>query len=607
MSRFEKSLNDMKASFTPTAPIKAVEEVCVTCGANHSYNHCPLTRGRNEFPIFHDNIQQFQTAAVGNFVQGNRNSNLSSQMRPPGFNQPNQQNNQNRYQGNNFNPNHNQNHQNNQGIVYQNPPQQASTYQAQVSQNSVLNNKFEAYTNANDANMTNLQLKFDTFQRNQQEFQKSSERKQDDFQNQIMSFMQNFNNNKASSLSSLPSNTIPNPRNEAKAITTRSGEVVYQEEEEVDLEDVFQIQDIVLREKLLSINRLIANIESLNDNPTPDRVLNSFVSFPISKESDNSLSDIFSLEFETFCDHTEETRSGNTTTYANDSLPEYDSFCFEIKPDQERLINIVKNDISDDSSNDPLLEEADLFLAFDNSIPSEIPSGEIKVHIEVLSVLWEIPSGEIKVHIEVLSVLWGNRLLIRTVRCRCLVWRNKLDLDTLSMDDLYNNLKIYESEVKGISSSTNTQNTTFVSSSSNNSNNSNGVNIAQGVNTANGVNTASSQPNSTQLVNEDLEQIHPDDLEEIDLKWKMAMLTMRVRRFLKNTGRKSNQTGNDSVAFDKTKVECYNCHKRGHFIREYRAPRGQDNKSRDATRKTVPVETSNSSALVSCDGLGGYD
>nr|GEZ50060.1 reverse transcriptase domain-containing protein [Tanacetum cinerariifolium] len=70
-NRFEKSLNDMKASFvTPTAPIKAVEEICVTCGANHSYNHCPLTRG-NKFPIFHDNIQQFQTAAVGKFIQGN--------------------------------------------------------------------------------------------------------------------------------------------------------------------------------------------------------------------------------------------------------------------------------------------------------------------------------------------------------------------------------------------------------------------------------------------------------------------------------------------------------------------------------------------------------
>nr|GEX94410.1 hypothetical protein [Tanacetum cinerariifolium] len=140
--------------------------------------------------------------------------------------------------------------------------------------------------------------------------------------------------------------------------------VVQQEEEEVDLEDISQIQDAVLREKLLSITRLISNIEYLNDNPTPDRVINSF-------ESDNSLSDNFSPEFETFCDYTEETRSGNTTTHADNSLPEYDSFCFEIEPDQERLINLMKNDISDESSNDSLLEEANLFLS-DNSIPSGI-------------------------------------------------------------------------------------------------------------------------------------------------------------------------------------------------------------------------------------------
>nr|GEW50874.1 reverse transcriptase domain-containing protein [Tanacetum cinerariifolium] len=106
---------------------------------------------------------------------------------------------------------------------FQNPPQQASTYQAPVSQNSVSNNKFEAYTKANDANMNNLQLKFDTFQKNQQEFQKGFERKQEEFQNHMMNFMKNLHNNKASSSSSLPSNTIPNPRNEAKSITTRSG------------------------------------------------------------------------------------------------------------------------------------------------------------------------------------------------------------------------------------------------------------------------------------------------------------------------------------------------------------------------------------------------
>nr|GFB27156.1 hypothetical protein [Tanacetum cinerariifolium] len=89
------------------------------------------------------------------------------------------------------------------------------------------------------------------------------------------------------------------------------------------------------------------------------------------EESDNSLSDNFSPEFETFCDHTKETRSGNTT-HANDSLPEYDSFCFEIEPGQERLINVMKNDISEESTNDPLLEENNLFLASDNSIPSGI-------------------------------------------------------------------------------------------------------------------------------------------------------------------------------------------------------------------------------------------
>nr|GFC33548.1 hypothetical protein [Tanacetum cinerariifolium] len=85
------------------------------------------------------------------------------------------------------------------------------------------------------------------------------------------------------------------------------------------------------------------------------------------------------------CDHLEETRSGNTN-----SFPEYDSFCFKIEPDQERLINLVKNDISDDSSNDPLLEEVDLFLAFDNSIPSGIenfaddPEGDIRFLEELL-------------------------------------------------------------------------------------------------------------------------------------------------------------------------------------------------------------------------------
>ncbi|GJU59344.1 ribonuclease H-like domain-containing protein [Tanacetum coccineum] len=67
---------------------------------------------------------------------------------------------------------------------------------------------------------------------------------------------------------------------------------------------------------------------------------------------------------------------------------------------------------------------------------------------------------------------------------------------------------------------------------------------------------------------QDLQQIHLDDLEEMDLRWQIAMLTMRARRFLKNTDRKLTINGNESVGFDKSKVECYNCHKKGHFAKE---------------------------------------
>ncbi|GKE85677.1 reverse transcriptase domain-containing protein, partial [Tanacetum coccineum] len=113
MSRLEKMISEKNVTIPAT--VKAVEEVCVICGSNHNFNNCPLTR--NEFPVFHDNIHQFQQiAAVGNFVQRNP-PNLANQIRPPGFNN---QGNQSRYQGNNFNSNQNRGNnfnQNHQGTL----------------------------------------------------------------------------------------------------------------------------------------------------------------------------------------------------------------------------------------------------------------------------------------------------------------------------------------------------------------------------------------------------------------------------------------------------------------------------------------------------------
>nr|GEV63763.1 hypothetical protein [Tanacetum cinerariifolium] len=109
-----------------------------------------------------------------------------------------------------------------------------------------------------------------------------------------------------------------------------------------------------------------------------------------------------------------------------------------------------------------------------------------------------------------------------------------------------------------------------------------------------------SQSNSPQLDNDDLKQIDADDLEEMDLKWQMAMLTMRARRFLLRTGRNLRANGTTSMGFDMSKVECYNYHRRGHFARECRPLKDtRRTVPVETQRKNVPVETSTSNALVS--------
>ncbi|GJZ53423.1 retrovirus-related pol polyprotein from transposon TNT 1-94 [Tanacetum coccineum] len=231
--KMNQMMSQMKALVVTPAPVKAVEEVCVTCGSNHNFNLCPLTRNGNDFPVFHDNIQQFQqTAAVGNFLQRNQPFNLASQMRPPGFNQPNVQTNQNRYQGTNSNfnqnrgGNYNQNRPNNQtqNQVYQAPPYQTPTNQPPINQvlpyqpptNSVLKTDFENYVKANDAVLKNVQNQGQNLQ-NQMANVTSL----------LTSLCDNFKNSASTSNSgTLPSQTVTNPRQQINAITTRSGKIL---------------------------------------------------------------------------------------------------------------------------------------------------------------------------------------------------------------------------------------------------------------------------------------------------------------------------------------------------------------------------------------------
>nr|GEV44464.1 hypothetical protein [Tanacetum cinerariifolium] len=154
----------------------------------------------------------------------------------------------------------------------------------------------------------------------------------------------------------------------------------------------------------------------------------------------------------------------------------------------------------------------------------------VETTIALTTVKEKAQRSQLEIHGESISQEDVNQKFLRSLsqewNTHTIVWRNKPEIDTLSLDDLYNNLKIYEPE--------------------------------------------------------DLQQIYPDDLEEMDLRWQMAMLTMRARRFLKNTGRKFSLNGNETIGFDKSK------HK-------------------ESTRRIVSVETPASADLVSCDGLGGYD
>ncbi|GJZ39407.1 putative ribonuclease H-like domain-containing protein [Tanacetum coccineum] len=205
------------------------------------------------------------------------------------------------------------------------------------------------------------------------------------------------------------------------------------------------------------------------------------------------------------------------------------------------------------------------------------------------------------------------------------VWMNKPEIETMSIDDLYNNFKIVEQKVKkSVGASSGAQNLAFMTAPSTSSTNDANTASPQVSTASPNVNTASPQvstasfsdnavyafmvenPNGSNLLHQDLEQIHEDDLEAMDLKWQLSLLSMRAKKYFQRTGKKIFINANDTAGYDKSKVECFNYHKMGHLARECRAPRNKEGqfKYQDNTKKQENNEDTSLKAILAIDGVG---
>ena len=213
------------------------------------------------------------------------------------------------------------------------------------------------------------------------------------------------------------------------------------------------------------------------------------------------------------------------------------------------------------------------------------------------------------------------------------VWMNKPDLDSMAIDDLYNNFKIVEQQVKrAVATNSNIQNMAFVTKSTNSINS---VNTGSSNNTAGSVNVTTDStmvsaetkevvptcmndqtayafiainPKGSPLLHQDLEQISEDDLEAMDIKWQYSLLSMRFKRYYQRTGKKLVVNDNDVAGFDKSKARCFNCQKEGHFARECPSPKVNDGRNRNQMppRRQVHVDSNEPKAMLAIDGAG-YD
>ncbi|GKD13582.1 putative ribonuclease H-like domain-containing protein [Tanacetum coccineum] len=194
-----------------------------------------------------------------------------------------------------------------------------------------------------------------------------------------------------------------------------------------------------------------------------------------------------------------------------------------------------------------------------------------------------------------------------------------------SLNSIFNRLSKIVSVKKIVGTSSGGQNLAFMTAPSSSSTNDANTACSQVSAASPSVNNASPQvctasvsdntvyafmvenPNGSNVLHQDLEQIHKDDLEAMDLKWHLFLLNVRAKKYYQRTGKKIFINGNDIARYDKSKVECYNCHKLGYFTRECRAPRSKEGQFRnqDNTRKQGNNEDT-SKEMLAIDGIGFY-
>ncbi|GJT14873.1 reverse transcriptase domain-containing protein [Tanacetum coccineum] len=587
-------LLDKKNQTQAPTPVKAVEESCVTCGGTHSYRNCPATNGN----VYRDNIQEFVTqAATTNFNQGNTGyrAPIANQIRPPGFPpvQQNQGNNQNRYnqnRGNNYNQASTYQPPVNQGQIYRPPINQPLVHQAQPYQppapqtQGVTKNDFESYVKANEMQWT------------------------------------------------LPRNTITNPKVDLKGITTRS-DVAYQGPTIPTTSSPIKYQEAV---DILTTCHSGPTGGHYGANYTAKKVFDSGFYWPTIYKDAHDLV--------TRCDTCQ--RQGKISQ--RDEMPQNSIQVCEIFDvwgivfmGAFPIFNAGNKYIPLGGAPRAIISDRGTYFCNDQFAKVMLKYG---VTHRLSTAYHPQTSGQVEV-----SNRGLKRILERTVGENRASWSDKLDDALWAFRTAYKtpigyvillvqdyccgekvnaaeSLLVVSTEKvkKSAGASNDDKNLAFVTTSgASSTNNINTVNPEVSTATTK-VNTASTeictasfsdatvyaflstQPKGSQLVHEDLEQLHDDDLEEMDLKWNMALLSMRARKFYQRTGRKIIIDGSNTAGYDKSKVECFNCHKMGHFARECRAPRSKDNRNwnQGSSTKAVKIEDASEKAMCAIDGAG---